>query len=87
VKGNLKEGAYDIRVLPAPRTLADFLGGNDEEARIPLAPTMRVSVAPDSILRMVSPSMANALRQQIRMAQQLEQRPIALMAPYTVTVK
>src|SRR5262249_51539952 len=48
-RANLKEGAYDVRILPPPRTLADFFGGGGDDALMPFRP--QVTVAPDSMLR------------------------------------
>jgi protease-4 len=83
-KVNLKDDAYDVRVLPPARTLADLFGGGTDAA-MPFAP--HVTIAPDSVLRLLSPSLAAAMRQQIQFAIQLQRRPVVLMAPYTLTLK
>jgi protease-4 len=87
-KAKLSEGAYDIKVLPAPRTLADFFGGSTDEAAAPkLVPQMKVTISPDSMLRALSPTMAHAVEQQLEMARLLQQRPVTLMTPYVMMTK
>src|SRR5206468_8117513 len=34
-RANLKEGAYDVRILPPSRTLADYFGGGGSDAAMP----------------------------------------------------
>jgi protease-4 len=85
----LSRGAYDVRMLPAPRTLADYLGASSEETATPLRPdvNLNITIAPDSILRVMPPTARKALMQQVEMLHLLEQRPVVLVAPFTVTIK
>jgi protease-4 len=84
-KANLKEGTYEIRVLPPPRTLADYFAGGGNDAANPFSP--KVTIAPDSLIRALSPSVADALKQQIEMARLLQDRPVVLMTPYVMKVR
>ena len=90
-KAGLEPGTYDIRTLPAPRTIADFLGlGSREEAdaQLPLGrPIISIKVGDDSLLRAFTPQLQRQVSQQIRMIQLLEQRPVVLMSPFIVTAK
>src|SRR5262249_25759817 len=53
-QAGLKNGEFDVRSLPAPRTLADYIygGGSDDDAdaRVPFAPLTHVRAVPDSVL-------------------------------------
>ena len=92
-------GSYDVRTVPPRRTLADYFGGgessgagasaaDDEETRLPIGPSLiNISVAPDSILHLLDPSLRQQVAQQVRMMQLLQQRPVVLMSPFVVTVK
>lgn len=85
-QANLKPGAYDVRVVPAPRTLADIFGGmSGAESKLPFAP--KVELSDTSILRLLPNSSRQLLEQQLTVMQLLEARPIALVSPYLVTVK
>ena len=84
-RANLKEGAYDVRILPPSRTLADYFGGGGSDAAMPFAPN--VTIAPDSILRALSPSLAQNIAQQLELARLLQQRPVVLMTPYTMKLR
>ena len=83
-KVHLKRGDYDIRILPAPRTLADFFGmGGGAETRLPITP--KVTLAPDSILQLLSPEHDQLIMQQLAMIQLLQRRPCILMTPFVMT--
>ena len=85
-KVSLKAGQYEVQTVPAPRTLADFFGGGGAQTRaLPIHP--QVSVAPDSILRAMSPAARRVLGQQLQFFRLLQERPVVLMAPYAITVK
>ena len=77
---------YDIKVLPAPKTLADlFAGTDDEETRMPIRP--KVTVKSDSMLNLLPSSARKILSQQVQMLQLLENRPVILVSPYTITIR
>ena len=83
-KAHLKQGEYDIRVLPAPKTLADYLGmGSGAEATLPIRP--QITIAPDSLLHLLSPQDQQLIAQQVVMAQLLQRRPFVLMTPFVMT--
>jgi hypothetical protein len=77
---------YDIKVLPAPKTLADlFAGHSDDEARTPIRP--KVTIKSDSLLNLLPPSARRILSQQVQTLQLLESRPVILVSPYTITIR
>ena len=85
-KASLEEGQYDIRVLPPAKTLADFFGGADQEAKLPAMIGPKVQVSSDSILRLLPASSRQTLGQHLQMLQLLEQRPVILATPWVVRV-
>ena len=84
-RADLKEGEFDVRTLPAPRTLADFFGGGGGEAATPIRPSVKID--PTSLFAQLSPSVKRALVQHVRLMQILEDRPVALMAPFIISVR
>ena len=88
-RAGLKPGEYDVRVLPPPRTFADmFAAGQDAEMPVEsLVPGLGVRVSADSLFHALGPSAQRVLGQQIVMLQLLQQRPVALVAPFVVTVR
>lgn len=85
-KVNLKRGDFDIRVLPAPKTLADLIGLTEgNETRLPFAP--KITISPDSLLRALAPSDAKLVIQQLEAMQLLQHKPYVLMSPVMMTGK
>jgi protease-4 len=81
----LQKGGYDVRLLPAPSTLAELLTGRDPEAAMKLRP--RLTLSPDSALLALPPQVKQIVSQQLQMARLLQSRPVVLMAPFAVQVK
>jgi protease-4 len=80
--------SYDVKVLPQPKTLADYLGGafgGGPEAATPIRPKIEISA--DSILRGIDVNTRQLIGQQLRMIELLQKRPVVLISPYVVTVK
>jgi protease-4 len=84
-EAKLSPKQYDIRVFPAPRTLGDLLTGNGPDAKSAIQPTM--SIATDSILRLLSPSARDALVEQLQMVQLMQNHPVILAMPFTLMEK
>jgi hypothetical protein len=88
-RGGLSQGGFDVKVLPAPKTLADYVNGNagsGPRAAFPLQPKVEVNVA-GSFMQAVPPPLRRALGQQLRVIQLLQDRPVVLVSPYTITIK
>ncbi len=82
-EAELKPGTYDVKAVPATRTLGDLLrGGDGADAATPLR--ISTSAAQLEILKSLSPQAANMLRQHLQMAQIMSRRPIMLMSPLRV---
>jgi protease IV len=84
-KAKLKDGQYEIRVIPAPKTLADLLRGGDPDAQLPTAP--RMSAEGMLLFQSLPPRTARLLVQQLQVVQLLQQRPVILVSPFVVDVK
>lgn len=86
-RADLKSGDYDVRVVPAPRTFADFFGGGDggAEAAARMIPTVKLD--PTSLFGQLAPGVKRALGQHVWLMRLLEDRPITLMAPFVITTK
>ena len=85
-KVNLKHGSYDVKLLPTPKTLADLIGGGGgPEAAMAFKPKIQIDVL--AMLKALDPATRKALGQQLQMIELLQQRPVVLVAPFTVTVR
>jgi protease-4 len=88
-RSDLEAGQYDVKVLPAPKTLADYLNGTAaaerDSAAFPFQP--KVDIGADTILKALSPQLRKELGRELQMVQLLQDRPVILVAPYTLTVR
>lgn len=84
-RGKLEPGTYDIRVIPAPKTLADLLNGSTEEARFPFKPAVTFNV--DSLLTLLPGNTRATIGRQVQMMQILDKHPVMLMSPWVITFK
>ena len=89
-KAGLKDGQFDVRLLPQPRSLADIiLGASGGETETPIRPKVDLQIDGEVglLLKSLDPSTRKLLGQQLQMIQILQQRPVALVAPFVVTVR
>jgi protease-4 len=84
-KVNLAKDAYEVKILPAPKTFADMFMSSGNQAAFPFTPTIKLSET--SMLRVLSPSAQKAIGQQLEFLQLLQSRPVVLVAPYVLTVR
>lgn len=84
-QADLKKGAYDVRVLPEPKTLADLLMGGNDETALPFRP--KVTISTDSVFHVLAPAQRKMLVQQIQSIRLLQNRPVMLMSPYVISVR
>jgi protease-4 len=88
-RGGLLPGNYEIRVLPAPRTLADLFspkGGAD--AMTPIrSQAAQSSMASSPLLSVLDESTRELFSNQLQMIQLLQRRPVMLMSPYVFTFR
>lgn len=81
----LEAGKYEVRVLPAPRTLADIFSGSSPDAAFAFKP--KVQLSSDSILKALPAATRKVLAQQLQTLQLLQERPVILASPFIVTVR
>ena len=90
-KSGLKAGQYEVKILPQPRTLAELLmGAAGADAETPVNPKVNLDVQLGElsvVLKSLDPTTRKALEQQLEMIQILQHRPVALVAPFVVTVR
>jgi protease-4 len=85
-KCQLDTSDYDVRILPAPRTLADLLGmGSGPQAAFAFQPKLELS--PDSVVNLLPAPAREGLIRQLQMINLIESHPVVLVSPYVVTWK
>ncbi len=86
-RADLGTGEYDVTVLPPPMTFADLMSGRDgAEAAFPVpAPRIKLEVKADSLLHLLPANVRASLGQQLQLMEILENRPVAVMAPFVMT--
>jgi protease-4 len=82
-QADMTPGSYDVRVVPAPRTLADLFTDN-EQSRLNIQPKM---AAGDSILNLLPANERTAIEEQITVLKLMQQRPVQLVCPYVISTK
>jgi protease-4 len=89
-KAGLKDGQFDVKLLPTPRSLADMLmggGGADAETPVRAKLDLQIDGEVGLLLKSLDPTTRQMLGQQLQMIQILQKRPVALVAPFVVTVR
>ena len=81
----LESGKYEIRTVPAPKSLGDLLMGGGAEAAFPFKP--QITIDPRSALGSLSPTLRKAISQKLQLLRILSARPVVLMSPLTVNVR
>jgi hypothetical protein len=81
-RAGLKPGEFEIRVLPAPKTLADMLGFGSASFQ---GATIRIQA--DSVLHLIPESARSMILQHVQLSRLLEVRPVVLISPYTLRVR
>ncbi len=88
-EGELKDGQYDVKLIPGSRSLLDVFsgggGGSDVDAKMPWKAQIKLSV--DSPLSALPPSLRARVIQQIHLMEVMDKRPVMLVSPYMITVK
>jgi protease-4 len=84
-QADLKPDQYDVRIIPAPKTLADLINGNSEDAATRIRPNIELPEL--SMIKALSPNIRAMLGEQLQMVQLLQQRPILLASPVVIRVR
>ncbi|HET6251113.1 MAG TPA: signal peptide peptidase SppA [Tepidisphaeraceae bacterium] len=80
----LDSGKYDVRIVPAPKSLGDLLMGGGPEAAFAFKPTIQLS--PDSILNAAPPDLRRSIARELQMVRMLQEHPVVLMSPFNVEI-
>jgi protease-4 len=83
-KANLDAGDYDVRVLPEPKTLVDYLTSNGADAAMHIRPTIQID---SPLLRSLLPMLQGPAGRQLQLLQLLQNHPVVLMTPFEVNIK
>ena len=81
-QADLKPEQYDVRVIPAPKTLVDFINGSTEDAATPFRP--HVELSPTSLLKALPAGLRATLGEELQMLQLLQKRPVILAMPFAI---
>jgi protease-4 len=82
---HLKPDGYEVRVVPAPKTLMDLLSGGSSTTATTLQP--KIELAADSVLRGMPPEVRSMVAEQMQILQLLQERPVVLAAPFAIREK
>jgi protease-4 len=85
-RAHLKPGSYEIRTLPQPRTIADMIWHNGDEAAFAFKPRIQLS-AGGAVLGAPDQATRHILGEQLQVLQLLQQRPVLLVSPCMVTIR
>ena len=81
-QAQLKPDGYEIRILPAPRTLVDLITGNDSSTAAP-----KIEISDASIFRAMPKELRSMVGEQLQILQLLQDHPVVLAAPFAVREK
>jgi protease-4 len=79
-QADMAPDSYDVRVIPAPKTLADFFSGG-ADSRLNIEPKVSVT---DSLFDLLPETDRSLLLEQINVLKLFQSQPIALVCPYSV---
>jgi protease-4 len=89
-RGELNDGEYEVRQVPAPQTLGDLLSGGDQRGKLEAAAKLvrpQITISADSVLHLMPKDAKRLIGRQIQLGQLLQDRPCVLVSPYVITVK
>jgi protease-4 len=85
-QAQLKPDEYDVRTVPSPKTLADYINGTaDEDTATPIRP--KIELGESTLLSALPPTIRSMIGEQLQMLQLLQDRPVILAAPFALRVK
>ena len=83
---DLPADGYDVRMVPAPKTLADLLTGDAGPSAM-AAVQPKVELSPDSVLQALPADVRSMVGEQLQIMHLLQERPVVLAAPFVVRVR
>jgi protease-4 len=81
----MKPDGFEVRTVPAPKTIADLFSGGKLSADSPIRPKIEISA--DSILKAMSKETRSMVGEQLQILELLQERPVVLAAPFAVREK
>jgi protease-4 len=83
VQAKLNPSSFDLRVVPAPKTLADLINGNEgPSAESPLHP--KIELSEFSVLKAMPAEMREMVGEELQILQLMQKHPVVLAAPFVV---
>ncbi len=83
---DLPADGYDVRMVPAPKTLADlFTGGSESSVAAAVQP--KVELSTDPVLQAIPADLRSMVGEQLAIMRLLQDRPVVLAAPFVIRVK
>lgn len=80
-QAHLDTGDYDVRSLPAPKSLLEMISSGDPEALTPIRPQININSA-----MLALPAQARReIGRQLQLMQLLQSRAVVLLAPYSIS--
>jgi protease-4 len=84
-QAKLSAAAYEVRVVPAPRTLMDLISGSASSEELPIKP--RSELTELSVLKAMPAEVRSMVSEQLEIQQLLQKHPVVLTAPFVVREK
>jgi protease-4 len=84
-QAKLKDGNYDVRVVPPQRTLADLFAPGGMSSASPIQP--KIEISDTSILKAMPRELRSMIAEQLEILQLMQQHPVVLAAPFAVREK
>jgi protease-4 len=78
----LKADSYEIRTVPAPRSILDMISTSGLSTASPIRPSMQISET--SILKAMPKELRSMVGEQLEILRLLQERPVVLAAPFAV---
>ena len=78
-QAQLKPENYDLRILPAPKTLIDLITGNNDAST-------KIQISDATLFKAMPKELRSMIGEQLQILQLLQQHPIALAAPFALRV-
>jgi protease-4 len=83
-KAELSDGEYEVRILPAAKTIADYFYGSTD-AKTPMQPKVSIDLA--SILAPLDRASRRLVTQRLDALRLLQRRPVVLVSPYVISTR
>jgi protease-4 len=86
-QAHLKPEAYEVKVVPAAKTLIDLLSGTGSGPSTSSPIASRIQISEDSVLKAMPKEVRSMVGEQLQILRLLQERPVVLAAPFAVREK